>query len=253
VYENRRSPAVYLNATRTGGTAPPPDASATATPLWVRIGDGPTARWHDHRLHWMVADPPAVHDAPRRSHVVALWQVPMRLGSQSLALTGDIAYVPGPVAWPWVVGALALAAAVVLAAARRDVRRVLLAAVVLLVVVDVVRVLGLTFVVAGGSGAQLRQAVNVGAVDVVAWALGVAALVRLLGHHPDGRLAAGVTGLLLAIVGGALDWSDIGRSQLAVATPDALARLSIAACAGIGAGMALAVLADTARPRGLRR
>lgn len=253
VFENRRSPAVYLNATRTGGTAPPPDASATATPQWVRIGDGPTARWHDHRLHWMVADPPEVHTAPHRSHVVARWEIPMRLGAQHVALTGDIVYVPGPPVWPWILGALLLAGLVVMGASRVGARRVLLAAVAVIVLLDVVRVVGLTFVVAGGAHAQARQAVNVGAVDLVAWGLGIAAAVRLLGRKPDGPIAAGVTGLLLATVGGVLDWSDLGRSQLAVATPAVLARACIAGCAGIGAGMAAAVLADTARPRALRR
>ena len=114
VFENRRSPATYLNATRTGGEQPPADATADASPRWVRIGDGPTARWHDHRLHWMTIAPPAVQRAPHARHRVARWAIPIRQGGDTREIRGEIVYVPGPPAWPWLLVAVALLGAVCL-------------------------------------------------------------------------------------------------------------------------------------------
>ena len=34
------------------------DTSPTAVPQWKKISSGHTARWHDHRIHWMSAQPP---------------------------------------------------------------------------------------------------------------------------------------------------------------------------------------------------
>ena len=181
--------------------------------------------------------------------MVARWDIPMRVAAEPVSVTGDIVYVPGPSAWPWALGGLALVALVLLSARRFGARRVLPIALVVLVAIDVTRVAGLTFIVVGGAGARLRQAADVGVVDLVGWGLGLAAAVRVRRRRLDGPMAAGVAALLLAIVGGLLDWSDIGRSQLAVATPAVLARACIAAVAGIGLGLALAVLVETSRPR----
>ncbi|MCU1375843.1 MAG: hypothetical protein JWO68_3129 [Actinomycetia bacterium] len=249
VFENRRSPATYLNATRTGGQQPPADATADAPPRWVRIGDGPTARWHDHRLHWMSTTPPAVRQHPDRRQRVAQWEIPVRVGDRTATVAGEITYVPGPPVWPWLLGAAVAALAVVLAARRLGVRTVLLVAVLLLVAADVVRVAGLSLVVVGTAGDRFRQAANVGTVDLVGWGLGMAAAVRLGGRRPDGRMAAGVAAIVLAVVGGVLEWGDLGRSQLATANPAALARACVVAVAGLGLGIAAAVLIDARRPR----
>lgn len=252
VYENRSSPAAYLNSSRSGGQQPPASATADAEPRWVRTGDGPTARWHDHRLHWMSTDPPAVQRAPDRRHTVARWDIPVRRGDRTLHVQGRIVYVPGPPVWPWLVAAVALLAAVVAAARRFRFRDVLVVAIVALVAADVVRVAGLSLVVAGSAGDRLRQAVDVGVVDLVGWGLGVAAVARLLRGKPDGRIAAGLAGVLLAIAGGLLEWGDLGRSELGVATPAVVARACVAAAAGLGLGIAASVLWETSRPRRLR-
>ena len=50
VFENVRSPAVYLNDEPDLTDARVPDsADADATPDWRLVGSGTTARWHDHR------------------------------------------------------------------------------------------------------------------------------------------------------------------------------------------------------------
>lgn len=53
VFENRASPAAYLNASRYGAVSIPPTASADADPDWHRVADDGTFVWHDHRAHWM--------------------------------------------------------------------------------------------------------------------------------------------------------------------------------------------------------
>ena len=229
VERNTRSPATYLNATRTP-SAPPPSADAEAPPHWQRISAGHTARWHDHRTHAMGA---ALPDR------VTPWQLTFVVDGRRLLVHGELVHVPGPSTVPWIALAIACAATVVLLG-----RRALLPALAALLVLDVVRVVGLTCEAADG---RLTQAIDVGGVDLVGWALLVTAVVRLRTGKHDGVLAAGMTGLLLATVGGGLDWGDVGRSQLAVATPAVLHRACIAGVAGLGAGLALLALREAGR------
>lgn len=251
VFENRRSPAVYLNATRSGGVPVPGAADPDAPPHWVRVADGPTARWHDHRLHWMTGDPEEVRAEPDRRHAVARWELPIRVGSEAVTVRGDIVYVPGPPVWPWLAGAAGLALATFVLARRRW----LVAAVAGLVLADGARVAGLTFVLLGDARERFEQAVDVGGLSFVGWGLGVFAVVRLLQGTADGRTAAGLSAVVIAIAGGVLEWDDIGRSQLAFAWRADLARLCVAVTAGLGAGIAATVLAEVAAltPAGRRR
>ncbi len=58
VSENRRSYAVYYNDRRDGSTVIPEIVDNAATPEWRTVGHDGTWSWHDHRTHWMGADPP---------------------------------------------------------------------------------------------------------------------------------------------------------------------------------------------------
>ena len=49
VFENINSPAHYLNLDRFARTPIPPSATAKAAPNWVKLSDGNSVRWHDHR------------------------------------------------------------------------------------------------------------------------------------------------------------------------------------------------------------
>jgi hypothetical protein len=70
-FENRRSPATYVNRTRRGTTPVPSSADPEAPPEWRRIGDDPVVRWHDHRAHWTPPrDPASVRADADRSVVV---------------------------------------------------------------------------------------------------------------------------------------------------------------------------------------
>ena len=53
VFENQRSPATYLNRDRSGSDSGGAEVDAEAEPDWEQISAGRTARWHDHRIHWM--------------------------------------------------------------------------------------------------------------------------------------------------------------------------------------------------------
>src|SRR4029453_8134308 len=112
VYENQRSPSTYTNRFRTAPASIPPEFDPQAAPEWRRIGDGPSAGWHDHRAHWTGPDPPAVKASPGALHVVVPdWGVPLRQGDRTMVVRGDITWVPGPAPWPWLLAAVGLFAA----------------------------------------------------------------------------------------------------------------------------------------------
>ncbi len=58
VYENRRSPAVWLNQDRYGNEGLPDFADPAARPEWYQVADNGSYAWHDHRSHWMNSQPP---------------------------------------------------------------------------------------------------------------------------------------------------------------------------------------------------
>src|SRR6478736_8996318 len=67
VFENRESPAVAPNRPRVPTGAAP--SGRIGSPRWVRVSAGSTARWHDHRAHWMGGATPApVRRDPDRPH-----------------------------------------------------------------------------------------------------------------------------------------------------------------------------------------
>ncbi|MDQ3709553.1 MAG: hypothetical protein M3387_09700, partial [Actinomycetota bacterium] len=102
VWENRNSPAAYLNDDRYATTPVPAGVGPEAAPDWVRVGDEPLWRWHDHRIHWMApTPPPAVTSNPDEVTVVQDWLVPFRLAGRRLAVDGQTRWAPpGPVL-PW--------------------------------------------------------------------------------------------------------------------------------------------------------
>jgi hypothetical protein len=95
VLRNERSPAAYLNRDRFARVSVPLTADPGAGPKWRRVSPRPTWQWHDHRIQWMGAGPPAqVRNAPKRTHAIFGWNVPGRLGDRAFAVTGRLDYVP---------------------------------------------------------------------------------------------------------------------------------------------------------------
>jgi hypothetical protein len=95
VFENKNSPAVYLNKDRFARTQVPASAKETAEPDWVKVADGNAYEWHDHRVHWMSPiAPKPIRDAPDSTHHVFNWEVPGKAGGRSFVIAGSLDYSP---------------------------------------------------------------------------------------------------------------------------------------------------------------
>jgi hypothetical protein len=251
VFENRRSPATYLNRARINPAPPPPDASADAPPVWRRIGDGDTVTWHDHRAHWMGAsDPPQVKAAPNRTQVVVPgWQAELRVGNQPVRVSGDLRWIPGPSPWPWLAIAVAWLALALVASRQRRWPQLLAALTGLLIAVDILHTVGIW--TGTSSSAATKAYASLG--SWAGWILGGLAIYRLLGPHPRRASIYLLLGaVLMASTGGVGDLGSLYRSQLAVALPDSLTRALVATTLGLGVGLAIDGL-RLARPRPRRR
>lgn len=248
VFENVRSPATYLNVSRTGREAPP-TADAKAAPEWRRLSGGRTARWHDHRIHWMSPDrPPAVRADPGHYHLIDAWTVPFTVAGQRVTVSGTLAWVPGPSPMPWRALAVAAFAVVVLAGRRRRVATVA-AATALLVAVDVVHTLGLAAENAGPWTVAAKYVVTTSGVAVLAWVVGVASLALTRRRPDDAMYLAAFTGASVALLGGVFDLSTLGASTPPFALPAALARLCVALSLGLGLGIVAVVAQASLRRR----
>jgi hypothetical protein len=146
VEHNRRSPATYLNSDRVerrlsarSGVAMPRDVDPDAPAEWIRIATEPTARWHDHRVHWMSPQPPSfveagpVARAMMRVNLVGVighagddagvfqdWTIPVTFDGQPAMLHGEMAWDDPPSALPYLLLAAVLVAPALLGLRRRD-------------------------------------------------------------------------------------------------------------------------------------
>jgi hypothetical protein len=94
VWQNKLSPAVYLNKEQYIDSIPS-DANASKAPVWVKVSSASSARWHDHRIHWMGASqPPAVADDPGRPHLIKAWTIPVRYGDRTVLVHGKLEWEP---------------------------------------------------------------------------------------------------------------------------------------------------------------
>jgi len=120
VFENKYSPAVYLNTQATIGSVPA-SANADAQPDWQPVPGqrGDIYQWHDHRIHWMgSAPPPDVASDPHHAHLISTWHIPFVYGDLASAsarhgsVTGTLTYEPGS-RWSSYLTWIAVAVAVV--------------------------------------------------------------------------------------------------------------------------------------------
>ena len=241
VFQNRRSPAVYLNVSRKGTTNVPADADAAAPPEWQKVSGGQVARWHDHRVHWMNSqDPPAARRDPGKTHVIfPEWKVEMRYGPGPQAIpvvaTGDLVWVPGPSALPWILLIVAFTLVGGLLIVRsRNWAGALAGALVLLVLVDVFHNVGLAFASAGTTVDHLGRFVVTSILSIPVWAVAVLAVRWLTRRDLDGALAANFAALFIALLGGLSDVAVLYRSQAPFAFPTILVRLAVALTLGLG-------------------
>src|SRR3954470_11373394 len=102
-------------------------------PSWQQIAQTGTARWHDHRIHWMGRTrPPAVAADPVHPHVVGSWVVHATAGGRPFDIRGSLEWTGKPAdarpspAMAWlltVVAGLVVAVVALLIALARSSRR----------------------------------------------------------------------------------------------------------------------------------
>jgi hypothetical protein len=242
VFENRRSPATYLNASRKGTTRVPARADAAAPPEWRKVSSEQVARWHDHRVHWMGAqDPPTVRRDPGRTHMILPhWTVDLRHGATPVVVSGDLTWVPGPSPVPWVVLIAALVAAGLVVGRSRRWAAALSALVALLLAVDVIHSVGIAFAAAGTTGTRLTRLLTGSLLSIPVWVVGLLAIRWLSRKDLDGTHAATFAGIFIALLGGVSDVNVLFRSQVPFAFSTSMARLLVALTIGLGAAIVAA-------------
>jgi hypothetical protein len=238
VFQNQRSPATYLNRSTTITSRPPARANADAPPEWKRLSTGVTARWHDHRAHFMgTSDPPEVARAPDARHVIDNFRIPLRVGAQDAAVRGQVVYVPPPSPWPWVIGAVVLAAVVFLLARSRSWRTVFVVVLALLTVTEMVHVIGLW----GGSTASAGTKLGESAYSIAGVLLGLLGLGWIWRKGAESAVPLVlVAAIFLFVAGGMADVTTLGNSQVPSTLPAGVARLLVTVTLGLGGGLALA-------------
>ena len=238
VFENERSPATYLNRSTTITGAPPASANAKAAPLWKRLSTGTTARWHDHRAHFMgTGDPPEVVRHPDERLVVDNYEIPMRAGAESVVARGQIFYVPPPSPWPWVIGALALAAAVFLLARTRSWQTVFVVVLAVLTITETMHVIGLWDASTASFGTKLGES----AYSLAGILLGLLGLGWMWRKGVESAVPIVlVATIFLFVAGGLADVTTLGKSQIPSTFSPWFARLLVTLTLGLGAGLALA-------------
>jgi hypothetical protein len=97
VAENALSQTTYLNRSLFADSIPTAPADAGVPPDWRPAGTTGTARWHDHRIHWMgQARPPAVAADPRHAHPVGDWVVHALAGTAPFEIRGTLRWTGKP-------------------------------------------------------------------------------------------------------------------------------------------------------------
>jgi hypothetical protein len=97
VVANAESPAKYLNEIRFGTpdtVTIPVSALKGGKPKWVKVSDGGSYKWFDHRIHWMDKQPPPVVKDRSKETKIFDWKVPARVGSTPVTIAGTLSWVP---------------------------------------------------------------------------------------------------------------------------------------------------------------
>lgn len=237
VFENTRSPAVFLDRATTVTQAVPRSYDATATPVWKRVDGAHVARWHDHRVHWMgSSEPPAVSSSPGRTHLISDWMITLRYRGEPVVVRGDLRWVPGPSALPRLGLALVVAIAIVaLGLTRRwgDVAAIALVATAALVLVLVAGEWSST-----SGGAWVAFLSTVYSILGAAIALAAAGSMLRARHTPDAATPIVlVAAVVLAFGSGLADITALDRSQLPTTLSPALDRTFVALVLGASVGL----------------
>ncbi|MGN9778707.1 hypothetical protein ACTMS0_23540 [Micromonospora sp. H33] len=245
VYENRRSPATYLNRTLAGDTRIPAEADPAAPPDWRQVDGSTTVRWHDQRALWREsAPPPQVRAAPDREHRVRDWVVPLRADGEALEIRGTLDWVPPPDAYTWWVaatlGLLAVGALGLLPAGSTPGGRALAVLGGLLVAGGVA---GVAYSVGRelDAGADGIGGLLLGLLGGQVWPLltglgAIAAGAYALARRPAADFAVALAGACLALFAGVANAAVFARSVAPVPWSATTARILVVATLITGAG-----------------
>lgn len=251
VFENLHSQATYINRTRLGGTVPVGvDTSPTAVPDWKKISSGHSARWHDHRIHWMSASlPPPVAAAPGLAYHLSQQNVVFKLGDERVAIAVALDWVPGPSGLPWAPVIAVLFALGVVAALMPRWWRVLAVLVGVVVVSDMAHAIGFEIPRPGTNPAKFVQFLGGSFVSIAVWIAAVPTIITLLRRRAEALYGVVFVGLLIALIGGATDLSALWKSQIPDVGPAWLTRVEVVIALGIGGGLAVGALIRMLRSR----
>jgi len=258
VFQNLRSPALYINRSLnlTNAQAPPKSADPKAPPEWQKIGDGNRVTWHDHSAHYMgTQDPPIVQRDPSQRHLVDRYTVKLRWNGEDVVARGRIIWVPPPTPWPYVAVAVLLAAAVVWASRTRRWVGVFAGALGVLIVTETLHVIGLYTATTDTFGTKAYASLySVAGIVLAMFALG---WMRRKGGESAVPLVL-LASIFLFVAGGLADITALARSQLPTTFSPTFARLLITLTLGLGLGTAIGaawrlrptrLVAPTPRPR----
>jgi hypothetical protein len=237
VFENRRSPATYLNTALIPTQRPPKIADSSAPPEWRKVSSGATVTWHDHRVHYMGSeDPPVVQRDPSSRHLVDRWVVELRAGDRTVRASGELVYVPPTSVWPSVAVVVVLALVVVLLCRTTRWRATLVIGLGVMVVSDLLHVIGLWDATTASTGTKLAES----AYSLVGIALGVLALLWMWRRGAESAMPLVlIAAIFIFFAGGLADVSTIGHSQIPTTLPATFARLLVCLNLGLGAGVAI--------------
>lgn len=249
VFENVNSAATYLNATVKGGVIPANvNTDPTAPPHWKKISDGHTARWHDHRAHWMGGSlPPQVQAQPDQFHSIAVGQITFVQNNTKHTVDIALDWVPGPSPVPWIpllvigfVGAFVLVAFM-----QRE--RIVAGLIAALVLVDALHAIAFEIARPGTNLTKTLQFFGQSFVSIIVWIAAVPTVIGLWRRRAEAMYGVLFVGVMIALVGGATDLPSLWKSQLPPVGPNWLTRLEVALSLGLGAGLALGALVQIVR------
>ena len=244
VFTNELSAATYVNADRQAETDIPDEVDADAPPRWRRVSDGQTARWHDHRAHWMGSnDPPAAQAEPDETHVIYdPWEIPLEVDGEQALVTGTLTWTPGPAPAPWygaaaVVG-VALVAAIMLLARPRP--YILAIATIAVAVLDAIHAVGLAL--APGIGSVAFRVVSTIAYPSMGWGAAIASAFYLRRRDWAGVYLSAFAGISVLVIGALSNLPTLARAHVPFEFDPLLARLGVASSLGAGGGVLLSSL-----------
>lgn len=231
LFENRRSPATYLNTTATASTPIPSYADSGATPDWIHVSADQQVTWHDHRTHWMGGSaPPAVRASPGRQHVVIdRWEIPLVIAGHQRSVTGRLVWIPPPTPLPSLLIIVAAVVAAALVATTVTGQRAIGIVVLAIALADAI-----------GNSLAVPHPPSAASIALLLPA-GLLLIGVALPAANERRSAATVSGIVgTALVLAITHLSFLTHSQLPTHLPPAVARLALSVAFGLGIGVVIA-------------